>query len=460
MRTRQDDKAGRTGRAGQAGLAGGARRAGRLSLLVLSLLTLPAFPARPALPGLVGAAVLAAQLSFEQAIGELASPDAGARLRAATLLKASGYPEAAIPLAKAVGDPQDEIQLEAIAAELNIFLANKIVPRKRVALVIEVRNSIAAESAFSAGPMALGANAVPMEVLTALRKAARDDNPRVGLEALYAFGVLASSPVGAARRELQQSSSPELAAMVGARDAELRAAAVRVIGRLFDAQASNDEADMTAGDAIITVLNDKNRLIKRAAMDTLGAMRYGRSVDALTQLVEFFGHGALAEAALDALARIGHPTSVPLFASQLANKAPAMRAIAVEGLARVGDASQMTVIEAALKGERSDAVIFARTFAAAMLADGPIEGIADRLLRPKAHDMAKQYLTEIARVRVDRLGRYAQDPDPGMRADVADILGLSGDASALPIVEGLARDQDKQVALSGERAGVRLRADR
>ena len=32
---------------------------------------------------------------------------------------------------------------------------------------------------------------MPMEVLDALRAAARDDNPRVRLEAVYAFGVLA-----------------------------------------------------------------------------------------------------------------------------------------------------------------------------------------------------------------------------------------------------------------------------
>jgi hypothetical protein len=120
----------------------------------------------------------------------------------------------------------------------------------------------------------------------------------------------------------------------------------------------------------------------------------------------------------------------------------------------------MTAIEAALKGERSDAVIFAGAFAAAMLADGPVEGIADALLRPKTHEIAKQYLTEIARVRVDRLGRYAQDPDAGMRADIADILGFSGEAAALPIVEGLAKDQDKQVAFSAERAAARLRAAR
>jgi HEAT repeat protein len=194
-------------------------------------------------------------------------------------------------------------------------------------------------------------------------------------------------------------------------------------------------------------------------MDTLGAMRYGRAVDALTQLFQFYGRGGLAEAALDALARIGHPGSIPLFVSQLAAKAAAMRAIAIEGLARAGDSSQMTAIEA-LKGERNDAVIFAGAFAAAMLANGPVERIADALSRPASRMRAKQYLTEIAQVRVDRISRYAQDPNPTIRADIADIVGFSEDAAGLPIVEGLAGDQDEQVALAAKRAIARLRPDR
>ena len=398
-----------------------------------------------------------AQVPFEQAVSDLSSADASARLRAATLLKGAAYPEAAIPLAKAVGDSQDAVQLEAIAAELNIFLANKVVPKKRVGLVIEVRNKIAAESAFSAGPLALGATPVPPEVLTALRTAARDDNPRVGLEALYAFGALASAPVGLARQELQRLSGPDLAAMIGVQDEAMRLAAVRVIGRVFEKHTLDDAADTSVGDAIITVLNDNNRLIKRAAMGTLGAMRYGRAVDSLTQLFQFYGRGELAEAALDALARIAHPTSIPLFVVQLSSKTPAIKAIAIEGLARAGDSSKMTDIEAAMKGERNDIVIFAGNFAAAMLSNAPIEQIADSLFRPKSRDVSKQYLIEIVPGRVSRVARYVQDPDPRMRVDIADILGLASDPAGLPIVEPLLKDQDEQVALAARRAVARLR---
>src|SRR5882762_9523426 len=172
--------------------------------VLVIMFSLPALPAPPGhlSPMLAGPLAAASQVSFEQATRDLGSSDAGARMRAVQLLKGAAYPEAAVPLAKLVTDPEDEIQLEAIAAELNIFLAEKIVPRKRLGFVIEVRNKISADAAFSAGPASLGPRPVPLDVLTALRAAARDNNPRVALEALYAFGVLAPEPSGGARREL------------------------------------------------------------------------------------------------------------------------------------------------------------------------------------------------------------------------------------------------------------------
>ena len=125
------------------------------------------------------------------------------------------YPEAALPLVPLLTDAQDEIQLEAIAAELNIFLADPIVPKTRKALIVEVRNAVQAEPAFSAGPGALGARRVPIEVLTGLRSAARDDNPRVAIEALYAFGTLAIQPAGDARRTLLRAAGPDIAPFIG-----------------------------------------------------------------------------------------------------------------------------------------------------------------------------------------------------------------------------------------------------
>src|SRR5438445_164146 len=185
-----------------------------VAAIAFSLIYLPALPA---LPGRVSA-----QIPFDQAARDLASGDPGVRLRAAQLLKDAAYPEAAVPLARLVGDPQDAVQLEAIAAELNIFLAERVVTKKRVGLVVEKRSAIAAEAAFTAGPPALGPLPVPLDVLSALRAAARDDNPRVALESIYAFGVLAVEPSGASRRDLLSASGPEIAALTGAPDPAIR----------------------------------------------------------------------------------------------------------------------------------------------------------------------------------------------------------------------------------------------
>jgi len=413
--------------------------------------------ALPALPSLPGLPALSAQVPFEQASTDLASTDAGTRLRAVRLLKQAAYPEAAVPLAALVTDPQDSIQLEAIAAELNIFLAEPIVPKKRVGFIVEVRNAVQAEAAFTAGPNALGSRPVPVEVLTALRIAARDENSRVAIEALYAFGALAVQ-AGSARSALFRAAGPDIAAFIGSSDPAMRYAAVRVLGRAPARRPQDEPIEPTVGDAAITALNDGDRGVRTAAMQALGAMRYERGVQALTDLFAYYGGGEPAEAALDALAQIAHGTSVPLFITQLASKSTVHRRIAMEGLARSGDVSQLNAIQTFVDKERDPSVMLAGAFALVRLGNASTDQVADSLSRPRLREQAKRYLIEVAPGRTSEFGRHLLDSDAQIRADVADVLGLAGDPAAIAAVEPLMGDRDPQVALAAERALTRLRA--
>jgi len=421
-------------------------------------------PARPVLSvplnlaGLPRFGLAAAQVSFEQVMQELSSSDRGVRLRALRLLKDAAYPEAAVPLAALITFADDEVQLEAVAAELNIFLVDQVVTRKRVGLVVEVRKRIAADVAFSKGPLAVGARSVPIEVLTALRTAARDDNPRVAIEALYALGTLAAEPAGARRRALLAGLGPDLASMIGAANLAYRFAAIRVIGRVFERRAGDEPVDAVVGDAIVGALNDNDRGIRIAAMQALGAMRYERAIAALTEQFQYFGKGELAEAALDAIAHIAHPSSALILLPQLASKNDTFKTAAIEGLARIGDRTRRATIDSALRGESREQVLLAGTFAAVLLSDAPLEPLADALRRPKLADRARDYLIAVAPGRAAAFSRHAQDPDVQIRAGVADVLGLAGDPAALPIVEAMLRDRDPQIALAAERAVARLNA--
>ena len=405
-----------------------------------------------------GASAVAAQVPFEQAARDLTSSDAGTRLRAVQLLKSSSFEEAAIPLAAVVTDRQDDVQLEAIAAELNIFLNEPVVPKKRVALIVEKRSAVQAEPVFSAGVNALGPRPVPVEVLTAVRTAARDDNPRVAIEALYAFGVLAVQPGGDARRELLRAAGPDIAAFIGSSDPAMRFAAVRVIGRVFAKRAHDETIESTVGDAVITALNDNDRAVRAAAMQSLGTMRYDRGAQALTDLFTYYGKGDAAEGALDALARIAHAASVPLFTAQLASKSAALRGIAIEGLARVGDPAQLPAIQAIVDKEREASVTLAGAFAGVLLGSVSTDQVADALGRPRVREQAKRYLVEIAPGRTGSFGHQLLDSDAQIRLDVVDALGLAGDPAAIAAVEPLTRDRDPQVARAAERAVARLHA--
>jgi len=406
------------------------------------------------------ATCVGAQVPFDEAIRGLSSSDAKVRLRSATLLKESAYVESAIPLAKLLSDPDNAVQLEAIAAEVTIFTSGKIGSRRIGIITIEDRSRAAAETVFDAGPLALGTAPVPSAVLLTLRLAARDDSPKVGLEALYAFGALGSQATGTKRRDLLQGSLADLTGLLSLPDPALRRAAVRVVGRLYERRAGDGPLDRQIGDLVITAVNEADRTMKFAALETLGALRDARAAGGLAELFRFYRKGELAEAALRALARIGSPSSAPLFLMQLAGTPAAMKALAIEGLARTGDASHMAAIQDALKGERNDRVIAAGNFAAAMLSNAPIEQLVDALNRPKSHDAARQYLVEILPGRITRIARYAQDPLPRMRTDVADIVGLAGDPQGAEVVAPLLKDTDKQVALAAERATMRLTSDR
>jgi HEAT repeat protein len=423
----------------------------------LAAITLTLAVFLPALPGLLDPPDLGAQVSFEQATADLASADAATRLKAVQLLKTAAFPEAALPLAAILSDPRDDIQLEAIAAELNIFLAEPIVPRKRVAIVIEKRSSVQAEAAFSAGPNAVGARPVPSAVLTAMRTAARDENPRVGIEALYGFGALAVQPGGDARRELLRTAGPDIAAFIGSSDPAMRYAAVRVLGRVFAWRVGDETIESTVGDAVITALNDADRAVRIAAMQSLGAMRYERSVQALTDLFNYFKKGDAAEASLDALAHIGHATSIPLFTAQLSSKNAALRGTAIEGLARAGDRSQLPAIQALVDQEHDRSVSLAGAFASILLGNGSVDSVADALGRPNLHEQAKRYIVEIAPGRTTQFTHQLLDSDPQIRLDVVDALGLAGDPAAIAAVEPLTNDKDPQVARAAERAIARLR---
>jgi HEAT repeat protein len=282
--------------------------------------------------------------------------------------------------------------------------------------------------------------------------------PNTAIEAIYAFGALAIDLGGNVRRQLLLASGPELTAFVAAGRPEIRLAALRVIGRVFPPRAGELPVSESLGDPVVAALNDPDKAIRAAATDTLGSLRYERAVQALMDHYQHYGTGADADRTLDALAHIGHRSSLNFMTAALTTRVPTLRRIAIEGLARIGDHAHAGTVQGALAGERNEAVLLAGHFAVARLSGGSLDAIARSLTDKGRREQAFNYLIELAPGRTGDFAVFAKNPDARVRADVADILAIAADPAALAVVEPMTRDADPQVVRAAERAVVRLRA--
>jgi HEAT repeat protein len=379
---------------------------------------------------------------FEDVVRNLRNPDPKARLNAVRLLREAKYPESIVPLAALVNDPLDPIQLEAIAAELSFFLVRDLPERRRVGLVVEVRNRGAAAEVFELGPLAIWPRPAPSELVTALLKAVDDENARVRMEAIYAAATI---PKGLLSLDEEQL----LIKALDHYDPVVRTGAAHFAGRA---------GVKAAIDPLITLINDSSADVRYASMRALGLLREERAVATLIEQLKFYGKGEGAWSALDALAHIAQPSSAALFTERLADKDPNLRRAAAEGLGRVGDKASVSALETGAGNDPSAMVRAAMSFALQKMGRNYVPRLIE-FLDDKDRKVVLQvqnYLIELGEPVEKELLPSLQEPDDALRAAVAEVLGAIGGDASLTALQDL-KDRSKDVVDAAQRGVERIK---
>jgi hypothetical protein len=169
------------------------------------------------------------------------------------------------------------------------------------------------ERAFDEGmapstPVTPGSLATPLALMTSSL-----GNDRIA--AAYAFGILAGRGGRAASPQELAAAGQRLVQMIGDAERRSRIAGARVAGRVFALPFDARTAMVLPPgliDALFAQLNRGHEIDQLVAMDALGLTRTVTAVTALTDRYFFYrdaGKRALAGGALEALVRIGDPST-------------------------------------------------------------------------------------------------------------------------------------------------------
>jgi HEAT repeat protein len=395
----------------------------------------------PVLLAVYPATSAAQPLPFEDVVRNLRNPDPKIRISSVRLLKDANYPEAVVPMARLVNDPIDEIQLEVIAAELSFFLVEPVPTRRKVALFVEVRSDDQAARAFEMGPLVAWPKPAPVELVSELVKAVDDEHPKVRQEAIYALGVIGSSAIDGENAQM-------LIKALDHYDPDIRAGAARVIGRVRLPGAS---------ESLIKAMNDSSDKVRNASMRALGEVGDASAVKAITDQLTYYGKGEAAYAALDALARIAHPSSVPLFKERLEDRDPWMRRAAAEGLGRAGEASAFDALHAGVGGDDSEMVRAAMAFALHRIGRGQVVRLVDFLDTKRMAPQVQTYLMELGPSVVPDLLPRLQEPGDTTRQSLMEVLGELGDRSTIAALTPLLQDGNRDHVQAAARAIERIK---
>lgn len=402
----------------------------------------------------------------------LSDPQPKKRIRAAEQLADTGEPRFIPELARLLKDPVLDVRLEAVSAITQIGRQESLEP---------------------------------------LMAATRDASPEMqvaavdGLVNFYHYGYVRtgwwSSVKSFGRNIKNRFSRPEPVIIdpyvqvnpdvintigrivVGGSSMESRANAARAVGilrgkeavpQLQEALLSKDTTlilesvhalkkigDTSAGPSMVFLLRDLDKDVKLSVAQAMGQLRVTEAIPELVGIVKTSDDKKIRREALVALAKLPNNGQEELFRLYLRDRDEGIRAAAAEGIGRIGNESDRTLVSEAFAREKNESARLSMAFALVHLGDlNYISYLVDGLNSSFHRGEARPFLIELAR-NPEVLAQLYGPLTTGtidQKRELTTVIAWSGTRESLPYLERLTQDPNNQVAQAAVQAMKNLNA--
>jgi HEAT repeat protein len=325
-------------------------------------------------------------------------------------------------LSTAVRNTKDDAQKEAMH-----LLVEHYIPTSDRGALKELWNSV--EDLFSP-PQVVTVEPwiqVDQQAIDALLFVLDDKNSKNRIEAAADLGILKAEP-----------AIPHLATYLRSPNEKMVRTCVRSIGYIGKKE---------SGEYLIPVLQHTNEKIVGDAATVLGLFRYQPALPELVRLLDYSRNYELKKASLQAISRIGDPSSEPIMKKYFASDDKDFRQYAIEGFGRMRLQGYLDPLKKEFQRENSRQIKLALSFSLFMLGDTAyIDTLARSLDDSLYSQQVRFYFFELGGRAVPQLADYLKVQDNSFRIKVIKILGDMHQTAAISYLEPYMQDKNLEVA--------------
>jgi HEAT repeat protein len=393
------------------------------------------------------------KLSLQELMNNLKSQDPKTRASAAQELGDRGEKPALEALVAATGDPDQKVELAAVNAvakvedpssvtaksqavknatggaerEAIFHLTETYIPKEKRGILrsffVSIGNFFNPPESITIDPWVK----VDPQAIDALIYVLDDQKSENRIQAAATLGIL-----------LADKALPRLVFYLKSPNDEMVRTCVQSIRQIGNPEAGAD---------LVPLLKHSDKKVVMDSARVLGIFRYKPAIPALTEFLDYSNKDEYKEVALQALDRIGDPSSEAIMRKYLDSKNKNLRQYAIEGLGRMGAKNYVETFERDFQREQSRQIKLALSFSLYSLGrtaflDTLVRSIDDNLYKNQVRD----YFMELGAKAVPDLAAYLKPADSSFRIRVIRMLQDMRQPTAISYLEPYVKDSDIKVA--------------